>query len=204
MEKAPGQPPYVDTTNPSSTNLDITFTYETLKRDDKAFLCKIPVIPTASPEDNDTAEASLSAADLEKDLALASTRAWQVLSSDVPDRPGGQQCIYYWNGGWWAYQYCFDTGVRQFHQMATVPGHQGMVLGTNGRPIEDPNVPGFMLGETSNGKTNQEQDGAVRTDIAVAQKNAGEARYLVQNLGGGTKCDMTGQARRVEVQVSDV
>ena len=30
----------------------------------------------------------------------------------------------------------------------------------------------------------------------------GENRYLVQRLGGGTKCDLTGKERKTEVQVS--
>ncbi|KAK6000166.1 hypothetical protein QM012_004154 [Aureobasidium pullulans] len=155
------------------------YDYEELVLANQHYLCQIPRLvdqPPSSPS-NET----LSKQDHEKELARANTRGWQLLK--------GMQgnCIYYWSG-WWSYRYCYGQGVKQFHQL---PPSQGVPAFP---PVEDPAVPGFMLGAV------QDQE-PLSEDKAVGKlETRGESRYLVQRLAGGTLCDLTGRERRIEVQ----
>jgi len=143
----------------------------------------------------------LSQRDEEKELARANSRGWELLS----EMQGN--CIYFW-GGWWSYQYCFGEGVKQFHQLPARPGTPAFP------PVEDPNITGFILGQIEAEIPEQaEEDEAQTTDVAQRKSQVaptmahghletrGENRYLVQRLGGGTTCDLTGKDRRIEVQV---
>lgn len=102
-------------------------------------------------------------------------------------------CIYYWSG-WWSYRYCYGQGVKQFHRLTP---SQGVPVYP---PVEDPAVPGFMLGAVQDQPRHDSQE-KLSDDKAVGKlETRGESRYLVQRLAGGTVCDLTGRERRIEVQ----
>ena len=61
-------------------------------------------------------------------------------------------------------------------------------------PQEDPNTPSYVLG-----KFERRKKEVLNTDLAELQTKA-ETSYLVQKLEGGTTCDLTGAARKIEVQ----
>jgi protein OS-9 len=179
--------------HPTQSHLDTTplqsgqpqYDYEELVLAHQHYLCQIPRIVDQKPssQPNET----LSKQDHEKELARANTRGWQLLK--------GMQgnCIYYWSG-WWSYRYCYGQGVKQFHQLPpsqAVPAYP---------PVEDPSVPGFMLGAVQVQPPQQGQENLSEEKAVGKLETRGESRYLVQRLAGGTLCDLTGKERRIEVQ----
>lgn len=184
--------------------------YETMRLDGFQHLCRIPQITKAERIEHDQND-TLSKADEEKELARASDRGWELLA--------GMQgnCVYYISG-WWSYRFCYGQGVKQFHQL---PPSRGVPIYP---PVEDPSVYGYELGlygekkavdddepvkarEPAESDTSaldaskgvKRQKGTVNTSGELVQR--GESRYLVQRLEGGTRCDLTGRDRRIEVQV---
>ncbi|KZF23867.1 hypothetical protein L228DRAFT_260621 [Xylona heveae TC161] len=165
--------------------------YEKLLLKDKEYLCTIPKV--AAPEKNATFQAEKQQ-EHEQELARATDRGWELLSNM-------EGCLYYISG-WWSYSFCHNNQVRQFHQLS--PG-KGV---PNYPPAEDPSVPSFVLGQyeskgrgSAKGGTTKDDPDAAKGQMGVAQLQArGETRYLVQKLGGGTTCDLTGRERKIEVQ----
>ncbi|KAH0417861.1 hypothetical protein KCU90_g12176, partial [Aureobasidium melanogenum] len=171
-------------TNPPASDKP-QYDYEELVLANQHYLCQIPRLVDQPPSSHPNE--TLSKQDHEKELARANTRGWQLLK--------GMQgnCIYYWSG-WWSYRYCYGQGVKQFHQL---PPSQGVPVYP---PVEDPAVPGFMLGAVQDQPRHDSQE-ELSEDKAVGKlETRGESRYLVQRLAGGTVCDLTGRERRIEVQ----
>ncbi|KAG9993103.1 hypothetical protein KCU78_g19061, partial [Aureobasidium melanogenum] len=171
-------------TNPPASDKP-RYDYEELVLANQHYLCQIPRLVDQPPSSHPNE--TLSKQDHEKELARANTRGWQLLK--------GMQgnCIYYWSG-WWSYRYCYGQGVKQFHQL---PPSQGVPVYP---PVEDPAVPGFMLGAVQDQPRHDSQE-ELSEDKAVGKlETRGESRYLVQRLAGGTVCDLTGRERRIEVQ----
>lgn len=186
---------------------ELSATYERLVLHSRPYLCRIPVLDTTG---NRTASnATQSAADEEKELIRATDRGWELLK--------GMQgnCIYFLSG-WWSYSFCYNDGVKQFHQL---PPGRGIPIYP---PVEDESVTSYILGrfpedDKKKGKkdieaeeANMDDEGNSKgpkkdEDTAVARmETKGESRYLVQKLTGGTTCDLTGKERKIEVQVSFV
>lgn len=171
-----------DTVQPPKPQYD----YEELVQAHQRYLCQIPRLVDQAPslQPNET----LSKQDHDKELARANDRGWQLLK--------GMQgnCIYFWSG-WWSYRYCYGQGVKQFHQL---PPSNGVPAYP---PVEDPGVPGFMLGAVQDLPPLDSSQATHSQDKAVGNlETRGESRYLVQRLAGGTLCDLTGRERRIEVQ----
>ena len=178
--------------------------YEHMILDGQPYLCSIPQVEKV--DDKSAVNDTLSKVEEEKELARATDRGWELLS--------GMQgnCVYYISG-WWSYRFCYNDGVRQFHQL---PPSRGLPVYP---PVEDPGVEAFTLGmyqqdDATAVKSGQEQEANSAIGIGeatgISKSSAGsgqivqrgESRYLVQRLSGGTKCDLTGKDRRIEVQVN--
>lgn len=175
--------------------------YESMMVDGQRYLCSLPRIVEEEGEkaSNTTAEEEA------KELELAAKRGWELLK----DMEGN--CIYF-ASGWWSYSFCYNEGVRQFHQLP--PGRNV----PHWPPVEDRTVSAFVLGsfggdgdggdEVSERKTLDAGTGEggkeIRERGLARMETKGEMRYLVQKLGGGTVCDLTGKPRRIEVQVSPI
>lgn len=160
--------------------------------DGKPYLCAIPVVE--NPAKNETAFAQAKAkaeAEEAAELTRATTRGWELLK----DMEGS--CMYFISG-WWSYSFCYNTQVKQFHQLP--PGKDTPIY----PPVEDKSTPSYILGrfDKKEARNKGHAQGRGSTDgLAVGEMQAkGESRYLVQRLGGGTICDLTGRPRRVEVQ----
>lgn len=160
--------------------------------DGKSYLCAIPIIE--NPAKNQTAFAQAKAKAEEEEAAeldRATTRGWELLK----DMEGS--CMYFISG-WWSYSFCYNTQVKQFHQLP--PGRDTPMF----PPTEDKSTPSYILGrfEKKEARSTGQHQGLDSPDsAAVGEIQAkGESRYLVQRLGGGTMCDLTGRPRRVEVQ----
>ncbi|KAK8175324.1 glucosidase II beta subunit-like protein-domain-containing protein [Phyllosticta citrichinensis] len=183
---------------------ELSATYERLVLHSRPYLCRIPIVDTAG--NRSAGNVTQSAADEEKELSRATDRGWELLK--------GMQgnCIYFLSG-WWSYSFCYNEGVKQFHQL---PPSRGVPIYP---PVEDESVGSYILGRfpddgKRNGKVESEADEAnvddegnskgVKKDgekTAVARmETKGESRYLVQKLTGGTTCDLTGKDRKIEVQ----
>ncbi len=177
------------------------------------YLCTIPRI-VSSPK-NATAEA-LAQASEEKELARASVRGRELLE-------GMHGTCLYFVYGWWSYKFCSDAGVKQFHSVLSQQG--GMVTWP---PVEDESVPAYILGRvlpsSSSDSTSVEKHGDKKGEVANKKKKGrrsgdeaehekegkdegtmevaikGDQRYLIQRLGSGTICDLTGKERRIEIE----
>jgi protein OS-9 len=157
--------------------------YEWLVLRGRPYLCSLPrveEVPTDAKPESD------SKADQEKDLVTAADRGWELLR----DLEG--KCLFFVSG-WWSYSFCYNSQIKQFHQLP--PGSGAPIY----PPQEDPSTPSYVLGRFK--ETNREQsEGSQKNSITTELQTKGETRYLVQKLGGGTTCDLTGKDRRVEVQ----
>ncbi|KAJ6006590.1 hypothetical protein N7451_004534 [Penicillium sp. IBT 35674x] len=166
-----------------------TFAYEEMILDDRRLLCQIPQVE--KDQVNSTAGHNPSEADEQKELARATDRGLELL------REMEGKCMYYFSG-WWSYSFCYQQQIKQFHALPASRGAPSYP------PAEDPHSHSFILGQFPADKTDKEQENSEqrttpKTDIAELHTKGG-SRYLVQHLQGGTKCDLTGRERRVEVQ----
>jgi protein OS-9 len=175
----------------AGTHLDSDITsYESLVVEGQRYLCSIPrVLEEPKNKSNKTLEEE------ESELALATERGWELIKGMEG------QCIYYVSG-WWSYSFCYNDGVRQFHQLP--PGKNVPVY----PPVEDQSVQAYTLGKFDKKPIKQEQIDASKdkqsdeTETGLAKlETKGELRYLVHHLKGGTTCDLTGKERKIEVQV---
>ncbi|OJJ99500.1 hypothetical protein ASPACDRAFT_120979 [Aspergillus aculeatus ATCC 16872] len=174
-------------------------TLEEMILGDQRYLCQIPQVQLderVNGTGNDTAEA-----DEQKELARATDRGLELL------REMEGKCMYYISG-WWSYSFCYKEKVKQFHAL---PSGSGV---PNYPPMEDPTTQSFVLGRfpLGGGEGAEEEDDfahegesthkkatASTTDVAELQTKGG-SRYLVQRLDDGTRCDLTGRRRKIEVQ----
>ena len=159
-------------------------TYERLLLDSRPYLCRIPFVPP-EVESNTTASTQ---AEQQQELIRASDHGWELLS-------GMQGTCLYYASGWWVYSYCSGDGVNQFHPMAPGRGYPMYP------PTPDPEVFNFRLGSAKKGDTDQNKDVSSFAGSSEGQyQTRGESNYLVEKLGGGTTCDLTGEPRQVEIQ----
>jgi protein OS-9 len=163
------------------------YTYEEMILDDRRLLCQIPRVTDETNKTSSQAEE----VDEQKELARATDRGLELL------REMEDKCMYYFSG-WWSYSFCYRKQIKQFHALAAGRGVP------NYPPMEDPNTQSFVLGKfpadaSDKEEETQENKQTSQTDVAELHTKGG-SRYLVQHLRGGTKCDLTGRDRRVEVQ----
>jgi protein OS-9 len=181
-------------------------TYEELSLNGDRFLCRIPIVipeDDTEPALNET-EKALQAEAEAKELARATNRGWELLQGMSGN------CIYFVSG-WWSYSFCYNDQITQFHPLP--PGRGGV---PHFPPTPDPTVQAYTLGmfpqNQDDSKTLDGKQGNGRDDVSTGPRKVeekglakletrGETRYLVQNLGGGTICDLTGRERKIEVQV---
>lgn len=157
--------------------------------DDRRLLCQIPRVTQDELNATTGAQAD-NKAEEQKELARATDRGLELL------REMEGRCMYYYSG-WWSYSFCYMKQIKQFHSLPPGGGIPQYP------PIEDTSTHSFVLGkfphsEDGDGDGEQDQRPA-KTDVAELH-NKGGSRYLVQHLHGGTKCDLTGRNRQVEVQ----
>jgi protein OS-9 len=187
-------------------------TYEAVVLQGQRYLCSIPIIPEEVPQ-NSTTTAEEAKAEEEKELVRATDRGWELLEGMRGS------CIYYLSG-WWSYSFCYkkEVAVKQFHQL---PPSRGVPLYP---PVEDTSVHSFVLGKYQQEEKSKKDDarktlggeqgsketlddeGNVKDDADKALglprlESKGSSRYMVQRLSGGTECDLTGRARKIDVQV---
>ena len=171
--------------------------YQSMILDSISYLCRIPHVPDSSAVNKSSAEDSK--LDEERELARASDRGWELLK----DMEG--HCMFFISG-WWSYSFCYNSDVKQFHQLP--PGRGGVPIFP---PVEDPATPSYVLGRFDDfkhkeGRIDKQrgiEGGAEKTKgaLEVAEMQIkGDMRYLVQRLDGGTTCDLTGKSRKIEVQ----
>ncbi|KAF2648335.1 hypothetical protein K491DRAFT_612974 [Lophiostoma macrostomum CBS 122681] len=201
---------------PTSNDVTLDETYEAVVLGGQRYLCSIPIIPEAEPQ-NATASAEEAKAEEEKELTRATDRGWELLEGM------NGNCIYYLSG-WWSYSFCYKDEVKQFHQL---PPSRGVPIYP---PVEDTTVKSFILGrfwekekkgkqgkqaqktlgKEEGTKENVDDEGNVKPvvdgkyesmGLEVAKlETKGSSRYMVQRLSGGTECDLTGRERKIEVQ----
>nr|CAG8583128.1 14918_t:CDS:2 [Entrophospora candida] len=114
--------------------------------------------------------------------------------------PLKKNCLYYING-WWTYEYCHMRHVRQFHQIIQAGGNQ---------VVEDESSESFFLGKydprhatlpsPSDNDDDNNNFGEKKRTLGTDLQVGGGKKYLVQRWSDGTKCDLTGNPRRVEIQ----
>jgi protein OS-9 len=161
------------------------YSYEEMILEDRRLLCQIPRV--TKDEHNTTRNEADSKVEEQKELARATDRGIELL------REMEGQCMYYFSG-WWSYSFCYQKQIKQFHAL---PAGRGV---PHYPPIEDTTTHSFILGKFIGDKGEEEKPKQfAKTDVAELHTKGG-SRYLVQHLRGGTKCDLTGRERKVEVQ----
>jgi protein OS-9 len=185
----------------------IISSYESLIKDNQRYLCAVPYV---EPRDSSTPHTNRTIEDEEKELALATQRGWELLKGM------DGSCIYFMSG-WWSYSFCYNKGVRQFHPL---PSGRNVPIYP---PVEDKSVAAYVLGRFAGSEHQPKDEEEVddedalkkhketksKEDAKTQSKNIsklevkGQTRYLVKQLGGGTVCDLTGEERTIEVQVSN-
>jgi hypothetical protein len=163
------------------------YEYELMTLHEQPYLCSIPIVQRATAN---TTEEQVSEAEAQKELARAADKGRELLAGMQ-----GNQCLFY-STGWWTYSFCYNQQVRQFHALS--PGQTG---GRVWPPQEDPTTPAFVLGKVDDstkqpGAPDQETQHSVSTEL----QTKAETSYLVQQLSGGTPCDLTGKDRRIEIE----
>lgn len=166
---------------------------------DKPYLCSIPSVPPPSTNSTNQARA---ASEETAELARATDRGYDLL------RSMSGSCLYFISG-WWSYSFCYNTHVKQFHQLP--PGKGTPIF----PPVEDPSTPSYVLGKFGEVRNRFEdvdgvdagrdaglppQEGEEGMTTEIQAKGTSSSRYLSQKLSGGTTCDLTGSPRRVEIQ----
>ncbi|KAI0112317.1 glucosidase II beta subunit-like protein-domain-containing protein [Hypoxylon sp. NC0597] len=169
--------------------------YEIMTMPPNRYLCAIPVIE-APPTPNKTAT-ELAKAEEARELARASAHGWDLISGLEGN------CLYYMSG-WWSYSFCYGRDVVQFHALpASVK---------SGPPVRDINTAEYVLGRVPDahpgsrssrrGQSNPPNDSGQPTSAPpnTELQVKGDQRYLVQKMGDGTICDLTGRERTIEIQ----
>ncbi|KAI1770555.1 glucosidase II beta subunit-like protein-domain-containing protein [Hypoxylon cercidicola] len=175
---------------------EVTESYEIMNMPPYRYLCAIPVIETP-PAPNKTAT-ELAKAEEARELARASAHGWDLINGL------DGSCLYYMSG-WWSYSFCYGHDVVQFHALpASVK---------SGPPMRDPNTAEYVLGKVPDPKATSRSSrrnqanpandqgqpaGAAPPNTELQVK--GDQRYLVQRMGDGTICDLTGRERTIEIQ----
>ncbi|KAI0454223.1 glucosidase II beta subunit-like protein-domain-containing protein [Xylaria acuta] len=195
-----------DTTDPRDSNRAVAESYEIMSMPPHRYLCAIPVIEPA-PAPNKTAT-ELAKAEEARELARASAHGWDLIN----ELDG--TCLYYMSG-WWSYRFCYGQDVVQFHAIAASV--------KSGPPMRDVNTAEYVLGRVPDphvasrsprrGQQHQQRREQNRQDPPAAAPAAaapappntdlqvkGDQRYLVQRMGDGTLCDLTGRERTIEIQ----
>ena len=185
-----------------------TESYEVMNMPPHRYLCAIPVIEPP-PAPNKTAT-ELAKAELARELARASAHGW-----DLINQLDGK-CLYYMSG-WWSYRFCYGQDVVQFH---AIPSSV-----KSGPPMRDISTAEYVLGRipdphvasrhSRRSQNNQQQQRGINGQEPRADAGAGvtapappntdlqvkgDQRYLVQKMGDGTICDLTGRERTIEIQ----
>lgn len=200
--------------NPNDIPLEET--YEAVVLKGQRYLCSIPIIPEKQPQ-NSTTSAEQAKAEEEKELMRAAHRGGELLEGMEGT------CIYYMSG-WWSYRFCYNGEVKQFHPKAPT-GNMPVYP-----PQEDKTVDSYILGrfptttkggkmqrgsqktldgeqsideghdDESNAKARGDRSSGTGSDVARLETR-GNARYMVQKLEGGTRCDLIRKDRKIEIQV---
>ncbi|CAI4219665.1 unnamed protein product [Parascedosporium putredinis] len=159
----------------------VKFAYELMNLPPNRYLCSIPVLEEARPE-NQTA-ADLAKAAEAKEIQRASQRGWELL------KPLENECIHHIDG-WWSYRFCYGKDIVQYHALPHIP---------DGRPpVQDPDTLAYILGRAPGYEPGKKSKGAKKKQQTQQQEE--EQRFLVQRLGLGTICDLTGRERTIEIQ----
>ncbi|KAI0413000.1 glucosidase II beta subunit-like protein-domain-containing protein [Xylaria grammica] len=195
---------------PANRNGAVAESYEIMSMPPHRYLCAIPVIEPP-PAPNKTAT-ELAKAEEARELARASAHGWDLIN----ELDG--KCLYYMSG-WWSYRFCYGQDVVQFHASTSSV--------KSGPPMRDPTTAEYVLGRVpdphvasrlsrrgpSHQQQQQQQQQREQGDqgippaaaAAAAPPNTdlqvkGDQRYLVQRMGDGTVCDLTGRERTIEIQ----
>ncbi|KAI1204482.1 glucosidase II beta subunit-like protein-domain-containing protein [Annulohypoxylon truncatum] len=197
----PGQTDLASNVRAAKANGDdkIDESYEIMTMPPNRYLCAIPIIEPP-PAPNKTA-ADPAKAEEARELARASAHGWDLISGLEGE------CLYHMSG-WWSYSFCYGRDVKQFHALpASVK---------SGPPVRDINIAEYVLGRvvpdhhstsrsSRRGQSNPHNPNDKGDSVPTPPPNTelqikGDQRYLVQKMGDGTICDLTGRERTIEIQ----
>lgn len=162
-------------------------TYEILNMAPYKYLCSIPVLRPAPPE-NETAT-ELARAEEAREVSRAVASGWDLVA-ELEDT-----CLYFMSG-WWSYSFCRNREIVQYHALPSSPKGKP--------PVRDPHSSEYVLGRVPmippTADARSARDGSELAPVPAELQEKGDQRYLVQKLEGGTICDLTGRERTIEVQ----
>ncbi|CAK7235508.1 Protein OS-9 [Sporothrix bragantina] len=188
----------------------VSETFEIMNVPPSRYLCSVPVLAPPAPLNQTATE--LARAEEAREISRMSDRGVDIVSTLEGE------CMYYVSG-WWSYSFCYGKEIVQFHALTT----------KTGKPVKDPQSQEYILGRmigqegaaTASNNNNDKPAAKVKGDVDVQKplggsktggdKTAsdpyntelqikGDQRYMVQRLGAGTICDLTGRERTIEIQ----
>ncbi|CAK7264371.1 Protein OS-9 [Sporothrix epigloea] len=189
----------------------VSETFEIMNVPPVRYLCTIPVL--APPAALNKTATELARAEEARETSRMASRGTDIISTLEGE------CMYYVSG-WWSYSFCYGKEIVQFHALTSktgkpvrdlesqeyvlgrMQGHDGAATGNDHTATSavkgkgDIDVQKPLGGDTSSGNHAKATGGAHRTELQIK----GDQRYMVQRLGAGTICDLTGRERTVEIQ----
>lgn len=150
------------------------------------YLCAMPntTIEMTAERRNETKRTLM---DESKSSSEASRRGLESLR-------GLEGVCLYWISGWWSYEFCYSSGVKQYHALNPLPGVSIFP------PREDPNAGSYVLGQRPKSLLTTGTVAGKDTGALAKIRNTGISKSLVVNYDKGTYCPLIDQERQVEVQ----
>ncbi|CAK7220343.1 Protein OS-9 [Sporothrix curviconia] len=203
-----GNKAYGNAEDAADGSAQVSETFEIMNVPPSRYLCSVPVLAPPAPLSQTATE--LARAEEAREISRMSERGVDIVNTLEGE------CMYY-VFGWWSYSFCYGKEIVQFHALTT----------KTGKPVKDPQSQEYVLGrmlgqeaaakaakgdvdvqEPLDGNTNGNSDsnsnsneGKAATDPYNTELQIkGDQRYMVQRLGAGTICDLTGRERTVEIQ----
>ncbi|CAK7219924.1 Protein OS-9 [Sporothrix eucalyptigena] len=200
--------PYGNPEDAADGSAQVSETFEIMNVPPSKYLCSVPVLAPPAPPNQTATE--LARAEEVRELTRMSDRGIEIISTLEGE------CMYYVSG-WWSYSFCYGKEIVQFHALTT----------KTGKPVKDPQSQEYVLGrmQTLDGPAGAEKPATgghkIKGDVDVQKplgggstksdkgqtdpyntelQIKGDQRYMMQRLGAGTICDLTGRERTVEIQ----
>ncbi|BEI83897.1 hypothetical protein CcaverHIS002_0405010 [Cutaneotrichosporon cavernicola] len=162
------------------TLVPMLYTHPSTESGPHSYLCAMPSVNTTMAQ---TVQEALDEPEPDPE------ESWRALSHL------DGQCLYLRiPHSWFAYAYCHNKDIRQFREKPVPHPHPEDFV-----PQEDPEYDGYTLGVAQPRKS--ASDAVQRAEATASFGQSHASRYLVQRWTGGTRCDLTGKPREIEVQV---